>query len=94
MVSQDMVKQAYAQGAYQALKEAGYDDQTAAQIATDMAKKAAEPVAPTIPLKGMPGLGAPRPAPMGPALKGRPTGLAGTMNQPPAPTFSPPVRPQ
>jgi hypothetical protein len=46
MVSQDMVKQAYAEGAYQALKEAGYDDQTAAQIAREMAKQAGGPLAP------------------------------------------------
>lgn len=40
MVTNQMVKQAYAEGAYQALKEAGYDHQTAEYYAIEMAKQA------------------------------------------------------
>lgn len=40
MASREMVKRAYAEGAYAALKEAGYDDQTAEHYAIEMAKQA------------------------------------------------------
>lgn len=40
MASHEMIKRAYAEGAYAALKEAGYDHQTAVHYAVDMAKQA------------------------------------------------------
>jgi hypothetical protein len=82
MANNEMIKQAYAQGAYTALKEAGYDDQTASNVAWELAKQA----------QGMQ-MPPPRPAPQGPALGGRRLGLAGTAGQPAAPAFSPPPNP-
>lgn len=44
MANYEMIKQAYAQGAYAALKEAGYDHQTAEYYAIEMAKQADGPI--------------------------------------------------
>lgn len=62
MASNEMIKRAYAEGAYAALKEAGYDHQTAVHYATEMAKQAEGFQVPPKPdLSGVPGLSGPAP---------------------------------
>lgn len=65
MANNEMIKRAYAEGAYAALKEAGYDHQTAVHYATEMAKQA----------QGMPAV------PPTPDLPGTIQGLLGTGRQ-------------
>lgn len=72
MANQEMIKRAYAEGAYAALKEAGYDDQTATNVAWEMAKNAA------------PGQG-PFQVPAAPDLPGTIQGLLGGQKAGPSP---------
>jgi hypothetical protein len=77
MANQEMIKRAYAEGAYAALKEAGYDDQTAAYYANEMAKQAEGPFGQT---------GGPTPS--GDIYQqGKPTGILAKI--PPRPPLSP-----